>query len=66
MNGDDRLTSAGGTLMRIRAAYDDAGRSQPDYYPMLPAWEALPIELREAIIHVYHQGKLDAQREAKP
>jgi hypothetical protein len=28
--------------------------------PPLPAWETLSIEMREAIVHVYYRGRLDA------
>jgi hypothetical protein len=40
-------------LKAIRAAYYEAGRVQPADYPPLPSWQSLPIELREAFIHVY-------------
>jgi len=60
MSDDDRPRSASGTLMRVRAAYDQVGRSQPDYYPMLPAWDSLGIEMRDAFIAVYLQGTMDA------
>ena len=46
--------------MKIRDAYEEAGREQPSEYPPLPAWEALSQELREAIIHVYYRGRFDA------
>jgi hypothetical protein len=47
-------------LQKIRDAYDEAGREQPSQYPPLPAWETLSQELREAIIHVYYRGRIDA------
>jgi hypothetical protein len=54
-------------LMKIRDAYEEAGREQPSEYPPLPAWEALSQELREAIIHVYYRGRFEAlPRDAEP
>jgi hypothetical protein len=54
-------------LMKIRDAYEEAGREQPSEYPLLPAWEALSQELREAIIHVYYRGRFEAPpRDAEP
>jgi uncharacterized protein with HEPN domain len=47
----------------IREAYADARRKQPAEYPSLPPWEQLPIEVREALIHVYFQGRKDALAE---
>jgi hypothetical protein len=38
------------TLKKIRIAYYEAGRPQPSEYD--PSWESLPIQLREAFIHV--------------
>ena len=53
--------------MKIRDAYEEAGREQPSEYPPLPAWEALSQELREAIIHVYYRGRFEAlPRDAEP
>jgi hypothetical protein len=51
------------TLKKIREAYAEACREQSSEYPPLPAWEMLPIQMREALIHVYHQGKIDARNE---
>jgi hypothetical protein len=48
------------TLQKIRQAYAQAGRDQPAEYLPLPDWEALSQELREAIIHGYYRGRLDA------
>lgn len=50
MTDDDRPRSASGTLMRVGAANDRVGRSQPDYYAILAAWDSLGIEMREAFI----------------
>jgi len=50
---DERLT-------RIREAYAEAESEQPANYDPLPKWETLPIQMREAIIHVYLVGRLDA------
>jgi hypothetical protein len=46
-------------------SYADAEHQQPPEYGSLPKWEELSIEVREAIIHVYHQGKRDALKDAK-
>jgi hypothetical protein len=54
-----------GTLKRIRLVYAQAERRQRPEYSPLPKWETLSIEVREAIIHVYRQGRLDALREKK-
>ena len=50
-------------LKRVREAYADAARKQPAEYPPLPVWEALPSEMREALIHIYFAGRKDG---AKP
>jgi hypothetical protein len=34
-------------------AYEGAQRHMPEYFPKLPKWEELPIEMREAIVHIY-------------
>jgi hypothetical protein len=47
-------------LERIKGAYAEAESEQPANYGPLPKWETLPIQLREAIIHVYLVGRLDA------
>jgi hypothetical protein len=52
------------TLRKIRSAYAIAGREQPAHYSPLPAWNELSIEVREAIIDVYHAGRRDAREEA--
>ena len=39
--------------------------SNPPNYGPLPKWETLPIQMREAIIHVYLAGRLDALTEMK-
>jgi len=54
-----------GRLHKVREAWAEAGREQPPEYPPLPAWETLSKELREAIIHVYLAGRLDAPSEWK-
>jgi len=54
---------ADNTFERIRAAYTEAGRVQPEEYPKLPAWERLPIQMREALIYVVDgqgHGRKDA------
>jgi hypothetical protein len=43
-------------LKNVRAAYYEAGRKQPSDYDPLPSWEALPMQLREAFIHVWYDG----------
>ena len=53
------------TLFRIRSAYADAEHQQPPHYGPLPKWEDLSIEVREAIICVYHRGRHDAMSEMK-
>jgi len=52
-------------LERIQEAYAEAETEQPLQYDPLPKWETLPIELREAIIHVYLAGRLDALSEVR-
>jgi hypothetical protein len=52
-------------LNRIREAYAEAESEQPAGYGPLPKWETLPIQVREAIIHVYLAGRLDAPSEWK-
>ena len=52
------------TLKRIRQVYAQAEREQRPEYSPLPKWETLSIEVHE-VIHVYHQGRLDALREKK-
>ena len=54
-------TSTG--LEKVKFAYAEAGREQPKEYPPLPPWEVLPIELREAFIHVYVRGRIDVTTE---
>ena len=46
-------------LGRIKSAYASAHEGMPDYYDPLPAWEALPPQVREAIIMVYSAGCVD-------
>jgi hypothetical protein len=41
-------------LDKIREAYVRASHDQPSKYPVMPAWEALPLALREVIIHIWH------------
>jgi hypothetical protein len=60
-----QMTNSDPTLKAIRAAYYEAGRVQPADYPPLPSWQSLPIELREAFIHVYHSGRAAALEEGK-
>src|SRR5262245_58253047 len=52
-------------LKAVRAAYYEAGRIQPTDYPPLPSWQSLPIELREAFIHVYGAGRAAAPEAAR-
>jgi len=52
-------------LERIRRAYAEAETEQPAQYEPLPKWETLPIQLREAIIHVYLAGRLNALSEVR-
>jgi hypothetical protein len=53
------------TLDKIKAAYEEAGRVQPPEYPPLPPWENLPMEMREALIHVFHAGRTSAKDEER-
>ena len=53
------VTPAVTKLRDIHKAYAQAAAELPKKYRALPAWEALPIELREAIIGVYHLAKSD-------
>jgi hypothetical protein len=55
----------GDNLKKIRATYYEAGRLQPSDYDPLPSWESLPIQLREAFIHVWHEGHSQGARESK-
>jgi len=48
-------------LQKIRDAWAQAADEQPSEYPPLPEWDALPIEMREAIISVFIAGRIDAQ-----
>jgi hypothetical protein len=43
-------------LKQIRAAYYNADRHQPPEYSPLSTWESLPMQMREMIIHVWHEG----------
>ena len=52
-------------LEHIREAYAEAESEQLANFGPLPKWETLPIRLREAIIHVYLAGRLDALSEWK-
>ena len=52
-------------LQSIIEAYADAGRKQPAEYPALPAWQDLPIGMREAFIHVFAAGRRSALAEMK-
>ena len=52
-------------LKRIQEAYAGAESEQPAEYDPLPKWETLPIQMREAIIHVYLAARLDALSEWK-
>ena len=52
------------TLRKIRSAYAIAGREQPAHYTPLTAWTELRIEVRKAIIGVYHAGRRDGRDEA--
>ena len=46
-------------LDKVQAAYFEAMQEQPE----LPPWGALSLELREAFIHVYTAGRIDALTE---
>ena len=54
-------------LERIRRAYAEAEAEteQRAQYETLPKWETLAIQLRNAIMHVYLVGRLDALSEMK-
>jgi hypothetical protein len=52
-------------LARIRHHYAESARTMPEWHEPLPRWEDLAPVVREAIIHVYHQGRRDALKEAK-
>jgi hypothetical protein len=53
------------TLRKVRSADAIAGCEQPAYYSPLTAWNELGIEVREAIIGVYHAGRRDGREEAE-
>jgi hypothetical protein len=61
-SANQTVTSDVTKLRDIHKAYTRAAAELPKNYPALPVWEALPIELRELIIGVYHFGKRDAGR----
>ena len=46
---------------QVQAAYAGARREQPLEQKRLPKWESLGIEMREALIFVYFQGRIDAR-----
>jgi len=46
---------------QVQAAYAGARREQPREQKRLPKWESLGIEMREALIFVYFQGRIDAR-----
>jgi hypothetical protein len=53
-------------LARIREAYAEAARTMPEWHEPLPKWEDLAPVVREAIIHVWHDGRrLGAEEERK-
>ena len=52
-------------LARIRHHYAEAARTMPEWYEPLPKWEELAPVVREAIIHVYLAGSLDALSDSK-
>jgi len=45
----------------VQAADAGARREQPREQKRLPKWESLGIEMREALIFVYFQGRIDAR-----
>jgi hypothetical protein len=50
---DERLQKSAKRMTKL-------GANNPWWYPPLPAWETLSIELREAFVHVYYRGRFDA------
>ena len=44
------------TVAKIRAAYADAQRRQSNGDSPVPDWAELPLELREAMIHLFYAG----------
>ena len=56
-----------GKLLNAQTAYEQARREQSPNgaVPLrpLPPWEKLPPEIREAIIHIFYAGRLEAIRE---
>jgi hypothetical protein len=49
----------------VQEAYERAARKQPSHYEPLPAWETLSLELKEAFIFVYYQGRMDGIKETR-
>jgi hypothetical protein len=49
----------------VQEAYEQAARKQPAQSEPLPSWETLSLELREAFIYVYYQGRLEGVREMR-
>jgi hypothetical protein len=53
------------TVAKIRAAYADSQRRQSDGDSPLPDWAELPLELREAMIHLFYAGVRHGAEEAE-
>ena len=49
------------SLRAVLAAYAGARREQSREQKRLPKWESLGIEMREALIFVYFQGRIDSR-----
>jgi len=47
---------ADSNLKKIRAAYYAACREPDREHDPLPSWDSLPLSMREALIHVWHDG----------
>ena len=46
---------------RCKPRMPEPGAEQPHEQKWLPKWESLGIEMREALIFVYFQGRIDAR-----
>lgn len=49
----------------VQDAYKRAAHKQPPHCEPLPTWETLSLELREAFIFVYYQGRMSGIKEIR-
>ena len=49
----------------VQKAYERAARKQLPHCEPLPPWETLSLELREAFVFVYYQGRMDGIKEIR-